>query len=82
MPIHDHIASVLALARTVRDGIDTLRTHTLVQNETLKLLLDTLIEVGQPGRHQKVSESAAKTVASMIAPPILDDRGGKRDGWI
>ncbi len=82
MPLHDHVASVLSLARTVRDSIDTSKTHTFVQNESLKLLLDTLIEIGQPGR-TKLSEAAAKTVAGMIAPPILDDRGGKkRDGWI
>lgn len=80
MPLHDTTASTLALARNVRDSIDTSRTHTLVQNETLKLLIDTLIELGQPGRHAKLAEAAAKTVASMIPPPILD--GAKRDGWI
>jgi hypothetical protein len=81
MSLHDQTASVLALARNVRDSIDTTRTHTLVQNESLKLLIDTLIELGQPSRHAKIADAAAKTVASMIAPPILDESRGK-NGWI
>ena len=81
MALHDQTASVLALARNVRDSIDPATTHTPVQNESLKLLLNTLIEIGQPGQHRKLAEAAAKTVASMIAPPILTE-GGKRDGWI
>ena len=82
MPLHDHVSSILALARNVRDGIDTSRTHTLVQNESLKLLMDTLIELGTPGQHKKLADAASKTVAGMIAPPILNDSGGKPNGWI
>jgi hypothetical protein len=82
MPLHDHVSSVLALARNVRDSIDPSKTHTLVQNESLKLLMNTLIELGTPGQNKKLAESAAKTVAGMIAPPILNNSEVKRDGWI
>lgn len=83
MSLHDQTASVLALARVIRDGIDPATTHTSVQNESLKLLIATLIECAQPDVHRKLDSEAAKTVAGMIAPPILDDRKEGGNGrWI
>ncbi len=82
MPLHDHTSSVLSLARTIRDGIDDSRTHTLVQNESLRLLISTLIEVSRPGHQRKMAEDAKRTVAGMIAPAINDDRTGGAGGWL
>ena len=83
MSLHDQVASVLALARVIRDGIDPKTTHTPVQNESLKLLIATLIEAAQPGVHKKLDADAAKSVAAMMAPPILDERKGGNGGrWI
>jgi hypothetical protein len=80
--IHDRVTSTLSLARVVLGAIDPKATHTSVQNETLKLLLNTLIELGTPAQHMKIAAEAKKTVEGMIAPPILDERSGNRDGWI
>ena len=81
--IHDRVTSTLNLARVVLGTIDPKTTHTPVQNESLKLLLNTLIELGTPQQHQKIAAEAKRTVEGMILPPILADnpkRGG--GGWI
>lgn len=78
--IHDRVTSTLNLARVVLGTIDSKTTHTPVQNESLKLLLNTLIELGTPAQHQKIAAEAKKTVEGMITPPILDDR--KSGGWV
>jgi hypothetical protein len=75
MAIHNQTSSIVNLARVVREGIDSRNVTTSVQTETLKLLLDTLIELGEPNHHAKVGDTARRTVESMIAPPILDPRG-------
>jgi hypothetical protein len=72
--IHNRISSISNLARTVRDGIVPGSLTTLVQTETLKLLLETLIELAEPAHHAKFADAAARTVASQIAPSILDQR--------
>ncbi len=82
MPVHDHISSVLSLARVVLGGIDPSTTHTSVQNESLRLLINTLLEVSQPGHQRKMAEDAKRTVAGMIAPQINDDRTGGAGGWL
>jgi hypothetical protein len=80
--IHDRVTSTLSLARVVLGTIDPKTTHTPVQNESLKLLLNTLIELGTPVQHQKIAAEAKKTVEGMIAPPVLDERRGGGGGWI
>jgi hypothetical protein len=48
VPIHDQTASVVNLARHVLTCVDASKIETTVPTATLKLLLDTLIEVGSP----------------------------------
>jgi hypothetical protein len=76
LPIHDVMASTVNLARMIRDGLDPAQEMTPIRTATLKLLLDTLIDAGAPRHHNVVDDSARRSVAGMIAPPILDDRGG------
>ena len=78
--IHDVVTSTMNLARVVRGTIDPRTTHTPVQNETLKLIIDTLIDLGTPAQHQKIAAESRKTVESLIMSPILDDRD--RKGWL
>jgi hypothetical protein len=80
--IHDRVTSVLNLARVELGKIDPKTTHTSVQNETLRLMLNTLIELGTPQQHHKIEAEAKKTVEGMIVPPILDERPGGAGGWI
>ena len=40
-------ASVVNLAKSLRDGLDPSALNTTVQTQTLRLVLDTLIELGQ-----------------------------------
>jgi hypothetical protein len=42
----DHLASTIAQARVIRDGLDPRRVETPVRTATLALLLDALIETG------------------------------------
>jgi len=74
--IHNQVASVLALARTVRDGIDDRQVMTPVNSASLRLLLDTLIDLGQPSVHDKFADKAQRTVAGMMAGFMTED--GKR----
>jgi hypothetical protein len=78
--IHDRVTSTLSLARVVLGTIDPKTTHTSVQNASLKLLLETLIELGVPAQHQKIAAEAKKTVEGMIMPSILTEDGG--GGWV
>lgn len=65
--IHDRVASVLSLARRVRDGIDARRLTTEVQSAELQLLLDTLIMLGTPKSVDRTADAHAKTVAQSLA---------------
>ena len=47
MALHDHVASTVALARLLRDGLDD-RESVSIKAGTLRLILDVLIEVGDP----------------------------------
>jgi len=64
--IHDQVASVLSLARRVRDGIDTRRLTTEVQSAELRLLLDTLIMLGTPKSVDRTADVQARTVAQSL----------------
>ena len=76
LPVHDTVSSTVNLARMVRDGLDLAQDMTPVRTQTLKLLLDTLIKLGEPAHHNVAQQSAQRTLAQMIAPQILDPRGG------
>ena len=60
--IHDRTASVVSLARTVLAGLDQSRLETPVQTSTLKLLLETLVDLGAAAHHHRMAENNAKTV--------------------
>ena len=79
--LHDRVASTLSLARTVLSGIDPGQDMTLVRTASLKLLLETLIELGEPSLHQKTADTAKRTVEGMIAPKLIE--GGQSAGrWL
>jgi hypothetical protein len=64
--IHDHTASVLALARNILGGVDSRQVETRVQTESLKLILNTLIMLGTPKSAGRTAEVQAKTVAQSL----------------
>ena len=78
--IHDHITSTMNMAKVLRDSIDPKTTHTSVRNETLKLLIETIIELGTPNQHIKLDRETKRTVEGMIAPTIIED-AGIRNRW-
>lgn len=65
MALHDQTASVVALARNVRDGLSP-GEETSVRTATLRLLLDTLIELGASPFGRRVGEDAQRTVAGQM----------------
>lgn len=72
----NYLASTLALARTVRSGIDRKKLDTPVQTEALILLLDTLIEIGSASPvTQRLGDGAARTVMGMVAQVKDAERG-------
>jgi hypothetical protein len=60
--IHDQTASIVAMARTVRDGLDMTKDHTSVRTATLRLLLDLLIDLGAQPFAAKRAEDNARAV--------------------
>ena len=64
--IHNHNASLLALARTVLSGVDRSKIETPVQTATLVLLLETLVELGTPVVNDKLETQAQRTVVGHL----------------
>lgn len=60
----DHVASVAAMARNLRDAIDPKQIDTKVNSAALRLLIDTYLELAVP--IPKVADSAARTVMGMM----------------
>ena len=60
----DRIASIVAQARVIRDGIDPAREETLVRTATLELLLGALIDLGAQTSDDKFREALRNNVAS------------------
>jgi hypothetical protein len=60
----DRIASIVAQARVIRDGIDPAREETPVRTATLRLLLDALIDLGAQTSDDKFREALRNNVAS------------------
>lgn len=74
--MHDRIATTVNLAKSIRMGLDKSTIETPVQTETLRLLLDTLIDLGTPPAVQKVAEGASRTVLGRVtAIDGVADRG-------
>ena len=67
LPVHDEVASVVSLARTVLSGVDRRRFTTEVQTESLILLLNTLVALATPSVHQKVDDAAGRTIKQLVA---------------
>ena len=55
---HDRIASIVAQARLIRDGLDSACLETPVRTATLAMLLDTLIELGVQPNAERFREAA------------------------
>lgn len=77
--MHDRVASTLALARTMLQGIDERSIDTLVRTASLKLVLDTLVELGsasasplpnikEPVSKQSRIDSLTRNMADNLAP--------------
>lgn len=65
MPIHDQTATVVNLAKAMRRDLDRMALNTSVQTATLELLLNSLIELGEPDA-PVMSQQRARTVAEMV----------------
>ena len=66
MGIHDQTASVVALARVALADIDFRQENTTINTARLKLLLETLIEVGSPNQNIRVAEASNNEVRSLM----------------
>jgi hypothetical protein len=64
--IHDETASIVALARNIAGGLDPSREMTPVRTATLKLLLDTLIDLGAPPFQARRADDASRSVAGLV----------------
>lgn len=65
--IHNQTASVLSLARNVLAGIDVKREKTEIVTATLVLLLETLIDLGNPAQNERVAESNGRKIRTLMA---------------
>lgn len=65
MPIHDRTASTVNLAKSWLFTLDRSKIDTAVPTETLRLWLETLIDLGTPSSAHEVGDSAARTVMGM-----------------
>jgi hypothetical protein len=65
--IHDRNASTLNLARVVRDGLDERSPETKIPTATLRLLLDLLLELGEPSRQRELNKAASHTINAKTA---------------
>jgi hypothetical protein len=60
----DHIASTIAQARVIRDGLDPARVETPVRTATLRLLLDALIDLGSQPNGERLREAARAEITA------------------
>lgn len=60
----DHIASTIAQARVIRDGLDPARVETPVRTATLSLLLDALIDLGSQPNGERLREAARAEITA------------------
>ena len=74
----DHIASTVNLARSWLMTLDKNRIDTPVPTETLRLLLETVIRLGQPDTVTAVDDASRRTLMGMQAE--VGDALKARDG--
>lgn len=67
MPIHDQVASVVNLAKAELMTLDRRNIETPVQTEKLRLMLTTLIELGEPPQARTLADSGRRTVMGHMA---------------
>jgi hypothetical protein len=65
MPIHDTVASTVNLAKSWLFTLDRSKIETAVPTETLRLWLETLIDLGTPSTDHAIADAAARTVMGM-----------------
>jgi hypothetical protein len=63
--IHDHVASVVSLAKSILFGLDRSKIDTSLPTAQLVLLLDTLIDLGSAP--SPVADSANRAVMGIVA---------------
>ena len=82
LPIHDVTSSTVNLARMILDGMDDHAEMTSVRTATLKLLLNTLINLGTPRHHDKLVDSSTRTVSDMMRQisDVTNPMPGSREG--
>ncbi len=62
MPIHNQTASVVNLAKSWLMTLERSRIETPMPTETLRLILETLIELGTPAAAHEVADAGVRTV--------------------
>lgn len=67
--MHNQVASVVSLAKTVRQGLDKSKEVTAIATPTLELLLTTLIELGLADNPiaRRIDTASTGLVASRIS---------------
>jgi hypothetical protein len=73
----DQLASTLSLARMMRMGLSGLRAE--VDTAQLRLILDTLIDLGTPQSTRALDAAAQKAVGDHIAHVELEQRFAAED---
>jgi hypothetical protein len=74
VPIHNELASIANLARTVLSCVDRRQETTPVRTESLVLLLTTLIDMADPKKAGEVAVAADKSVRQFIAQITTAER--------
>ena len=67
MPVHNVLASTVNLAKSWLMTLDRSRIETPVPTETLRLWLETLIDLGTPSTDHGIGDAAARTVMGRTA---------------
>ncbi len=66
LPIHDRLASTVNLAKSWLMTLDARQVETQVPTETLRLWLNTLVEIATPAQTRDLGDEAKKTVMSAM----------------
>lgn len=74
----DETASTVNLARSILMGLDKSRIETPVQTETLRRLLNAVIDLGTRPIETKVADSAFKSV---LGATVRVQEAEKSRGW-
>ena len=69
MPIHNQVASTVALAKSWLLTLDRASIETKIPTATLELMLQSIVDMGTPAHDQAVSDAASRTVMGRMAQP-------------